>query len=41
MAEIIFRKALTDKQYKTLKAVAKRSDMSVDEYLWDCIRSGV
>lgn len=33
MAEIIFRKTLTDKQCKTLKAVAKRSDTPMDEYL--------
>lgn len=41
MPEIIFRKTVTTKQYRTLKEMAKRSGRSMDDYLWLCIRSGV
>jgi hypothetical protein len=41
MPEIIFRKTLTDKQYKTVKEMARKSHRSIDDYLWLCIRSGV
>jgi hypothetical protein len=41
MPEIIFRKPVTEKQFELLKEMAKRNNLSIDDYLWLCIRSGV